>query len=163
MMTWLLKLVLPRGDRDAVLGDLAEERALHDNPDRWYRRQVWRSLGPIMWANIRRGVWLKTLGAALAGYAVVVVLVMATMSVGTEPLLSLVLGFTSMLLAGYLTAWMRPGAPIALAVIVVVMGFVSLVTTGDQAPLWYQLALIVIGPVAALTGGKIRTWNKGNA
>jgi hypothetical protein len=165
MMTRLLRLVLPRGDRDAVLGDLIEERALQANPDRWYRQQVLRSVGSIVWANVRRGVWLKMLLAALAGYAVVVVLVMLgegwlvgrlwPEAAGSAPT-SLLIGTVVMLLGGYLAAWMRPTAPILLAAITVVMGFVSLLTTGDQAPLWYQLALIVIGPASAIAGGKLR-------
>lgn len=154
MMAWLLKLVLPRGDRDAVLGDLAEERALQKNPDRWFRRQVLRSLGPIMWANIRRGVWLKTVGAVLASYAVIVALVMLTQTIRTE--WSLAAGSFSGLAGGYIAAWMRPTAARALAVFVFIMGVVSLVVTGDQAPLSYQLALIVIGPAAVIAGGKLR-------
>lgn len=154
MITWLLKLVLPRADRDAVLGDLAEERALQKNPDRWFRRQVLRSLGPIMWANIRRGVWLKTVGAVLASYAVIVALVMLTQTIRTE--WSLAAGSFSGLAGGYIAAWMRPTAARALAVFVFIMGVVSLVVTGDQAPLSYQLALIVIGPAAVIAGGKLR-------
>ena len=155
MMTRLLRLVLPRADRDAVLGDLAEERALHENPDRWYRRQVLRSLGPIVWTNIRRGVWLKTVGAVLASYAVVVALVVLTQTVRTE--WSLAAGSFSGLAGGYVAAWMRPTAPRALAVFVFIMGVVSLLATGDQAPLSYQLALIVIGPAAVLAGGRLRS------
>ena len=36
------------------------------------------------------------------------------------------------------------------------MGFVSLAITRDTAPLWYQIALIVIVPTAALAGGRMR-------
>jgi hypothetical protein len=152
MMTWLLKLILPRGDREAVLGDLAEERSLHDQ--HWYREQVLRSIGPIVWANIRRGVWLKTLGAVVASYAVVVVLVVLTQSIRTE--FSLAAGSFAGLAGGYVAAWMRPTAPRALAVFVFTMGVVSLFVTGNQAPVWYQLGLIVIGPAAVIAGGKLR-------
>ena len=154
MMTWLLKLVLPRGDRDAVLGDLAEERALQEHPDRWHRRQVLRSLGPIVWANIRRRLWLRTVGAVLASYAVGVVLVVLTQTMRTE--FSLVAGSFAGAAGGYVAEWMRPTAPRALAVFVFIMGVVSLLVTGNQAPLWYQLGLIVIGPAAVVAGGKLR-------
>jgi hypothetical protein len=154
LMTWLLKLVLPRGDRDAVLGDLIEERALHANPHRWYRQQVLRSVRSIVWANIRRGVWLKTVGVVLASYAVIVVLVVLTQSIRTE--FSLAAGSFAGLAGGYVAAWMRPTAPRALAIFVFFMGVVSLFLTGDQAPLWYQLGLIVIGPAAVIAGGKLR-------
>ena len=177
MITWLLKLVLPRADRNVVLGDLAEESALHQNPNRWVRKQVLRSIPPIVRQNIRRGVWLKTLGAALLGYVVVTVLVitstviagviagltMPTESAAIETAMSLIFGFGAALAAGYVAAWMRPSAAKFLTVIVAVMGLVSLRVTGDQAPLGYQLALIVIGPVAALAGGKIRTRKRRDA
>jgi hypothetical protein len=115
---------------------------------------VLRSLGPIVWANVRRGVWLKTVSAVLASYAVVVALVVLTQTVRTE--WSLAAGSFSGLAGGYVAAWMRPTAPRALAVFVFFMGVVSLLVTGNQAPLWYQLGLIVIGPAAVIAGGKLR-------
>jgi peptidoglycan/LPS O-acetylase OafA/YrhL len=147
-----------------VLGDLAEECKLHPNPARWVRKQVLRSIPPIVWQNIRRGVWLKTLGAAVAGYAVVVVLVIANMVVLNRfaptaqayTIATFVADFGVMILGGYLAAWMRPRAPIALAVITAAMGVFSLVETGDKAPIEYQLLLIVIGPVGSLGGGMLR-------
>jgi len=151
-MTWLLKLVLPRGDRDAVLGDLAEERSLHDQ--HWYRQQVLRSIGPIVWANIRRGVWLKTVGAVLASYAVIVVLVVLTQTIRTE--WNLAAGSFAGSAGGYVAEWIRPNAPRPLAVFVFFMGVVSLLVTGNQAPLLYQLGLIVIGPATVIAGGKLR-------
>src|SRR5437773_1315013 len=71
----LLCLFLPRRDAEQILGDLVEEHALQQNKG-WFWSQVFRSAGPLLWANIRRGGWLKTLGAALAGYFVVMLLVM---------------------------------------------------------------------------------------
>ncbi|HEV8146784.1 MAG TPA: hypothetical protein VGP79_10400 [Bryobacteraceae bacterium] len=170
MMTWLLRLVLPRGDRDAVLGDLIEERALQANSDRWYRQQVLRSIAAIVWMRIRRCLWLKTLGAALVGYLVVVVLVIANrvlMSVAPNAtaytIATLVADFGVMILGSYVAARMRPRAPITLAVITAVMGIVSLLQTGDRASREYQFFLIVVGPVGALIGGRIRAWQRRNA
>jgi hypothetical protein len=154
MTTWLLKLILPRGDRDAVLGDLIEERALHANPDGWYRQQVLRSVGSIVWTNIRRGVWLKTVGAVLASYAVIVVLVVLTQTIRTE--WNLAAGSFAGSAGGYVAEWIRPNAPRPLAVFVFFMGVVSLLVTGNQAPLLYQLGLIVIGPATVIAGGKLR-------
>jgi hypothetical protein len=79
-----LALFAPRRDRETIAGDLAEEHALlaattgSRAASRWHFSQVMRSAGPLLWANIRRGGWLKTLGAALAGYFVIAVLVMAS-------------------------------------------------------------------------------------
>ena len=64
------------------------------------------------------------------------------------------------MLGGYLAAWIRPRAAVTLAVITAVMGVVSLAVTGDAAPLWYQIALIVMGPLASLAGGRIRIRGK---
>jgi hypothetical protein len=173
--TWLFGLVLPQRDREMLLGDLEEEYALLASTlpprkaSRWYWNQVIRSAAPLLWANIRRGWWLKTLGAALAGYLAVVVLVMVgdivmskLLSAGKQvyALVSLATGFPAMMLGGYLAAWIRPRAAVTLAVITAVMGMVSLAVTGDAAPLWYQIALIVMGPLASLAGGRIRIRGK---
>ena len=60
-----------------------------------------------------------------------------------------------MVLGGYLAACMRPGAPVAIAVISAISGVVSLVASGGRAP-WMQIALTVLLPVAALAGGRMR-------
>ena len=175
MMTWFFGLLLPKRDKEMLLGDLVEERHLIEGSmgrreaARWYRAQVCKSVPPVMWANIRRGGWLKTLVAAFAGYFVVAFLVIASDSLLSKllaaspivyPLLSLAAGFVAMMLGGYLVALMRRGAPIVLAAIAAVLGLVSLLATGDRAPLWYQIALIIVGPVAAVAGGRVRGKNK---
>ncbi len=167
----LLSLFAPRRDREMIAGDLAEEYALLASTagpraaSRWYFNQALRSAGPLLWSNIRRGEWLKTLGAALAGYFVVAALVILSdlaMSrllhggVVFYSLVSLAVGFPVMMLGGYLASWMRPRAAILLAVLTAVMGVASLAMTGNGAPLWYQIGLIVIGPTASLAGGRIR-------
>ncbi len=173
--TWLLGLFLPQHDKEMLTGDLVEEYTLlastlqPRDASRWYWNQVARSAAPMLWANIRRGLWLKTLGAALVGYLAVVLLVVAgdiamskllSASEFVYSLLSLAVGFPAMALGGYVAASMRPRAAIALAVISVVMGVVSLAVTGGRAPLWYQVALIFVGPIASLTGGWIRIRGK---
>lgn len=167
----LLKLFAPRRDRETIAGDLAEEYSLLAQTagpraaSRWYFNQALRSVGPLLWANIRRGGWLKTLGAALAGYFVVAALVMLSdfamsriLSGGVVlySLVSLAVGSLIMMLGGYLAAWMRPRAAILLAILSAAMGLLSLAVTGRGAPVWYQIGLIVIGPAAALAGGRIR-------
>lgn len=167
----LLSLFAPRRDREMIAGDLAEEHALLASTagrraaSRWYFNQALRSVGPLLWANIRRGVWLKTLGAALGGYFVAAALVILsdlTMSrmlsggIVFYSLVSLAVGFPVMMLGGYLAAWMRPRAAILLAFLSGAMGLVSLAVTGGGAPLWYQVGLVIVGPAASLLGGRVR-------
>ena len=176
MTTWIFGLLLPKRDKEMLLGDLVEERLLIESSmgrgdaARWYRRQVLKSCGPVMWANLRRGGWLKTLGAAFAGYCAVAILVMASdvlmskvlaTSTVVYPLVSLAAGCVAMLLGGYLAASMRRGAPAVVAVMAAILGVLSLRATGDQAPVWYQIALIVVGPVAAIAGGRMRRRMRG--
>ncbi|MBI1787479.1 MAG: hypothetical protein HYR60_08005 [Acidobacteria bacterium] len=178
LATWLLAAFLRQRDKEMLLGDLVEEYALRASggrsieASRWYWAQVLHSAGPLLWSNIRRGNWWRTLAAALAGYLLVALLVIAgdvAMSKLLPPgelaysLLSLAAGLSAMVLGGYIAAGMRQRAAIGLAVIAAVMGVVSLVVTGDRAPLWYQIALIVLGPAAALAGGRIRVRKKGAA
>jgi hypothetical protein len=168
---WLFGLVLRERDQEMLLGDLVEEHALvastqgRSRASKWFWTQVAHSAAPLLWANIRRGLWLKTLGAVLGGYAAVALMVMLGDLLMSKllpadgllyPLISLALGIPAMILGGYLAAWMRPRAAIGLAVIAGLMGLVSLAVTGDGAPLWYQVALIVIGPAASLAGGRLR-------
>ena len=169
LATLLLRTVLPARDRETLLGDLLEEYALiaQHAADRWYWRQAFRSVAPILWSNIRRGGWLKTLGVALAAYLLV------SLAMPSESVLTLIYPETPFhrdvvyialsfmvcawltIVAGYFAARMRSGAPVVLAAVVAVMGVVSLIHTGDRAPFWYQLFLIVIGPLGAIAGGRL--------
>jgi peptidoglycan/LPS O-acetylase OafA/YrhL len=170
LATWLLDRAVPDPDREVLIGDLVEEHALCAAADpgaagRWYWNQVLRTLTSLLWASARRGHWLKTLGAVLVAYLVVTLIVMAgdlamsrlpTTNVQVYSVLSLAVGFPAMILGGYLAARMRRRAAGKLAVLAAVLGVVSLAATGDQAPIWYQLLLIVVGPVGALLGGRLR-------
>ena len=59
MLTWVAGLAVREGDREGLLGDLLEERRLRAarlgerEGARWYRRQVLRSLGPMLWTRVR--------------------------------------------------------------------------------------------------------------
>jgi hypothetical protein len=61
LATWLLELTLPTVDGEALAGDLCEEYRAHIVPDRglrqanwWYRRQVARSLAPLVFRAWQR-------------------------------------------------------------------------------------------------------------
>jgi hypothetical protein len=123
----------------------------------------------LLWISIWRGHWLKTLAAALVGYAAVALTVMGgdgamskLLTAGdlAYSLISLAVGLPAMVPGGYIAASLRPRAAVGLAAIAAVMGVVSLAVTGGAAPLWYQLALIAIGPARSLAGGRIRIRRK---
>lgn len=168
MITWLFGLLLRQRDREMILGDLVEERELlaatlsAREAARWYRRQMLCSIPPVMWANVRRGIWLKTLGAAIAGYLVAAILIVASdAAIGRigagwlMALASLTVGALVMALGGYLASAMRPGAAMLLSVIVAALSILNLlIPTGEEA--WYKVGLVLVGPSASLAGGRIR-------
>lgn len=172
--TRLFGVLLRQSDREMVLGDLVEERALRASAgsekaaSQWYRRQMIRSIPPVLWANLRRGLWLKTMGAALLAYLIAALLIMASdvaltmmrLHPAIYPFVSLAAGFLTMALAGYVASRMRRGAPMVLATIAGVMGIMSLASPGPHGPLWYECSLIVVGPAAALAGARIRLRGK---
>jgi hypothetical protein len=168
--TWLLGCFLPESDREAVLGDLVEEYGIRvrsasiSNAAGWYWSQVWRSIPPALWVGVRRGGWLSTVGVAIGAYIVagmiefVGLAVMARLlsPVGRAfPVLSVIVGLATLVLGGYLAAWIRPAAATVLAAIVILVIVVLFVTMRDSAPLWYGLVFLVFGPVAALAGGTL--------
>jgi hypothetical protein len=171
LATWLFSLLLRQRDKETLLGDLIEEHASlasvlgRRQASEWFWSQMARSVPSVLWANIRRGVWIKALGAVLVGYLAVAMLVivgdivMSKLLPANElvySLVSLAAAIPAMMLGGYLAAWIRPRAAIGLAIFSTVMAIVSIVVTGDRAPLWYQAALTIIGPLAALAGGRFR-------
>src|SRR5207247_1826738 len=134
--------------------------------------QAVRTTASLSREGFRRGGWLKTLGAVLAGYLAVNAVVIAadapmtrlpTTSQQVYSVLTPAGGFPALVGGGYLTARLRRGAAGVLAVLAAVMGVVSLAVTGDAAPLWYQLLLVVVGPTAAVVGGRIRARNVGGS
>jgi hypothetical protein len=174
--TRVIGWLLAERDKEALIGDLMEEYALglastsvHDvraHAARWYWRQVGRSVPPLLWASMKRGDWLGTLGAALASYIVIATLVTAS-DIATSrlfaahSLLHVLASFTAyvvvLMLGGYLAAWIRPRAAVPLALIVAVMSVVVLMRMGEAATFWYQVGLIITGPSASLTGGRLRS------
>jgi len=169
--TWLLACLLPRADREAVVGDLIEEyaiRAQSTSPSsvvRWYWGQIWRSIPLILWSTVRRGGALSTLGVALGAYIAAGMLEFAGTAAISRLLdtnarafaiLSVIVGLATIGLAGYFAAWIRSGAASALAGIVMIGVATLMVTKSDSAPLWYALVFLIIGPLAALGGGALR-------
>jgi hypothetical protein len=169
--TWLLERVVPESNRDAVLGDLAEEYVLRARSadsltvSRWYWGQVCRSIPRMVWGSVRSGRWLSTLGVAIGAYIAAGALEFAGTTAisrllapgaSVDTLLNVVVGLTTIGIGGYFATWIRPGAATALAGIVMIVVAVLMVTMSDDVPLWYQLAFLIIGPLASLGGGSLR-------
>lgn len=161
----LLERLIPEPHREALLGDLAEERALRSRSGgapsaaRWHRRQLLGSVVPLLGVAVKRSRWAATLGVALGAYlALGIVELAATLALdrlvtaGTDVtlLLSLIVGVAIAALIGYQAARIRPGAALTLAVIMVVVVAALMATSGESAPLWYQLGYLVAGPAAVL-------------
>ena len=182
MATWLVERVLPERDREAILGDLIEEyelRARSTIPwmvSRWYWGQVGRSVPRMVWGSVSRGRWLPTLGVAMGAYIAAGALEFAGTVVISKlfrpeglvfTVISLVLGLTTMVIGGYFATWIRPGAGMVMAGIVMIVVAVLMMTMSGSAPLWYGLAFLVFGPLAALAGGTLcrgrRTGGAGRA
>ena len=72
------------------------------------------------------------------------------------------LGFSFIAAAsgGYVAVWVAQADPLAviltLAVAVLVLGAISALQMRGKQPLWYQAALLVLGPVGVAAGGLLR-------
>jgi hypothetical protein len=169
--TWLLGCLLPPRDREAVLGDLIEEYAIRagsaplSTVARWYWWQVSRSIPQILWSSIRREGLLSTLGVAFGAYIAAGLLEFAGVAAiskllgpdaGPFAVLNVIIGLATMVLGGYVAAWIRPGAASALAGMVMIAVVILMVTMSGSAPLWYGLTFLIVGPLAALAGGTLR-------
>ena len=69
--------------------------------------------------------------------------------------LSMIVGLTTMVLSGCFAARIRHGAATTMAWIVMISVVVLMVTRRDSVPLWYQIAFLIIGPVATWAGGTL--------
>ena len=171
---WIFGWLLSDADRDALIGDLAEEHTLRLRSQSgaawWYWNQVTRSLAALLWAAVRRGRWLGALGAAIAAYGLVYVVEWAGGTalsglLGRVPLvdwlITLAITLSAMVLGGYLAARMRRGAVAVLALISAASVIRLMLTTGHIVPLRYQLPWLVLCPIAALAGGAL--WRRHDA
>lgn len=174
--TWLLACLLPRADREAVLGDLVEEYALRVQSTSssralwWYWGQACRSIPLMLWSSVRRYATLSTLAVAVAMYVAAGLLEFASTVAIAQLLdpharaftvLSVIVGLATMGLAGYTAAWIRSGAANVLAAIILIGVALLMVTRSGGAPLWYALIFLIVGPLAALAGGALRAGRTG--
>ena len=165
--TWFFSRLVPKGDREHLIGDLAEEYALRARTEseavaaRWYLRQIYASIVPLMRIRLARAVWLATLGVALRAY---LMLGAAQLTIGwalptsygpTYDPLGLVIAFPVIVLLGYFAERSRRKAATVLAAMMLLAATALTLFTTENVPLWYRVAIFIVGPVAALVGSAV--------
>jgi hypothetical protein len=170
--TWALSWLVPRRQRAALLGDLAEEYALRASTAsasaacRWYLRQVCASAAPLLWIRLTRTAWIATLGVALCAYLAVGVVELivnwaitsssANGAVGYGPL-GLIVTFPMVVLIGYFAAGSRRRAPIVLGAIMLLNVTAMMLWSTEAMPGWYRIAYFLAGPAATLIGSTLHS------
>lgn len=176
----ILWLCAPKSERETIIGDLVEEfRELGANGQRaaarqfWFLRQAVASAGPLLVLKWQREKIAHSILAVTAGYFVLAILVMALNIVfyalwgmpangpSTRYMTaSLVSGFLFVVVGGYVTARIARRRELRSAYQLVAFCFLtsifSAVTSFGKQPLWYQIALMVVGPSGAVIGGLLR-------
>lgn len=165
--TWFFSRLVPKADREHLIGDLAEEYALRARTDsssvaaKWYLKQICASTVPVIWIRLGRAVWLATLGVALLAYLAVgaaqliIGWALPTSYGPTYDPLGLVILFPVIVLIGYFAERSRRKAAIVLAAMMLLAITAVTMFTTENAPLWYLVAYFVVGPVAALVGSAL--------
>jgi hypothetical protein len=170
-VAWVFSWLVPSSQREALMGDLAEEYALRANGAsptaafKWYLRQLCVSAPSLLWARIARAAWLGTAAVALLAYIAVAVVELivnwaisrssATGAVAYNPV-GMAITFPMVVLIGYFAAWYRRRAAIVLGAMMLLAVLVMTVTTTENVPLWYRIAYFLVGPAAAFIGSEIR-------
>jgi hypothetical protein len=158
--------VLPPRELHYVLGDLQEEYVLLARSrsvpaaNAWYWMQICRSAPVLVDTGIAGVGRIRTIAIAVLVYvAASIVEALGTAGLTLLPLGSMtfqvastVVGLSSILAAGYVAARIQPPAVPVLAIIVLAIVVVLMATREDGLPLWYQVAFLIGGPLAALGG-----------
>jgi len=166
---WLFERFLSSTDREAISGDLMEEYAIRYRSSawlamEWYWGQACRSIAPLLWIRLRRERWMSTLSVAFVAFVVAGAIESAGIQAlssllgadAAPSVLTMIVGLATLMLFGYLAAWVRPFAANVLAVLEILAVVILMLTMPTSAPLWYGLAFLVFGPLAAFLGGTFR-------
>lgn len=175
----LLELVLPARYRDAILGDLIEEHAVLTKSSSpfaascWFWSQICRSMPFLAWLCLRDG-WLVnlciaiTVFAGVAAFKVAVDLAISKLF-SPEPMTHVVLApilfLSATTMAGCITARLRRGATVCLALIVVltVVALMALNRCTIPVPWWYQFGFLTLGPLSVLVAPMLVRFPKARA
>jgi hypothetical protein len=173
--TVLAGLNVERSLRDAITGDLIEERAklaaIHGerSADRWMRQQILRSLPLFLQAAVRTGgfrLLTAIVGAALAALLAIGLLIGASATllsalvspgtIGRLTIVAFAIDLAYGAAGGYLAARLGRAAPLGAAFLFGVLGVsLTLMWSGD-AQGWYRPALQLLLIPATLIGGWLR-------
>lgn len=173
--TVLAGLNVDRALRDAITGDLIEERAelaaIHGErrADRWMRRQILRSVPLFVQASVRNGgfgLLAAIVGAALAALLAISLLIGASAAllwalIAPETIARLTVVAFAIDLAygaagGYLAARLGRAAPLGAAFVFGVLGVLLTLVSGGDAQGWYRPALQLLLIPATVSGGWLR-------
>ena len=169
---WLFSRLMPRRQREAAMGDLAEEYALRSRGAssraafKWFLRQVCASAPPLLWARLTGAVWISTLGVALFAYCAVGVVEFivnrataswsATSTAAYNPF-GMFITFPMVVLIGYFAARFRHRAAIVLGAMMLLSVTAMTVWSTESMPRWYRIAYFLVGPAAACLGSALRS------
>ena len=163
-VTRIFSWLVPKDLREPLLGDLAQEysrRAQTGDPSaalKWYLKEIWSSVPPLLWTRITRSAWVSTFGVAVVAYAAVFLaqlIIFRTIytSFGSVPRpLDLTVSFLVVACMGYVAERLRRRAAIVLGAIALLMATTMILLTPQTSPLWFRIALPIVGPVAAFVG-----------
>jgi hypothetical protein len=167
-ISWLA----PRSEREAMMGDLAEEYVLRANAVsasaacKWYLRQVCASAAPLLWARLTRTAWMSTVGVALFAYIVIGVVefivngaiasLSATTTAAYNPL-GMFMTFPMVVVIGYFAARFRRAATVVLASLMLLSVTAMTLWGNESLPIWYRSAYFVVGPAATFIGSALNS------
>ncbi len=163
----LLSCLLREGDGGALLGDLAEEHARrsHTGPReaaRWYRRELYSSLAAVVRLRAVESVRQAPWGLALAAYLGVIVLEVVTLllfsrvwpeSAYAASTSRLLLELPGIAAIAYVVATFRRSAAFMLGAMMFVVATLMSALTNEVLSTMYVIAVVGVGPLAAVLGG----------
>jgi hypothetical protein len=164
LATWILSRLVRSSDREALIGDLAEEyaRRTRAGPPHaafgWYLRQTCASFPPLLSARLTQAMWPMTFGVALVAYLMVggaqllIQWAVRNMTTGAHAPLVLAILFPVILLIGYLAERLRRSAAIVLGTMLLLAIAAMTVWNTGSSPLPYRLAYLLVGPTVAFVG-----------
>lgn len=162
--TRIFSWLVPKDLREPLLGDLAQEYSLRAQTVdssaalKWCLKEICSSIPPLLWTRITRSAWASTLGVAVAAYLAVFVVQLIIFRViyssfgSVSKPLDVTVSFLVVAFMGYVAERFRRRAAIVLGAIVLLIATSMIVWTTPTPPLWYRIAMIVVGPVAAFVG-----------
>jgi hypothetical protein len=163
--TWIFSRLVPKVDRESLVGDLEEEYRLRARADSssaplgWYLREICCSIPPVVGIRLARAAWLATLCVALVAYFAVglgQVLIYLAIPASVAPTynpLGVIVAFPMVAFIGYFAERSRRRAAIVLGAIMLISITLATLLITENAPLWYRAAYFFVGPLGALVGG----------